>query len=422
MKLKTTDQHTIAQIMRVALLTFVMLAATRASAQSQEWTQWGGPSRNFKSEVKGLAATWPATGPKRLWNRELGEGYSGIAASSGALYTMYRKGGQEIVVALEADTGKTIWEYGYDSPFKNSYEEAGGGPYAMPLIIGDQLYAAGATGKLHCLDKKTGKVVWFHDLYKEFNGSRMDFGYSCNPFAYKNMIIMLVGGRGHSIMAFNQKDGGVVWQKQDFANGYSTPVLINVDGQDQIVAFMSKDVVGVDPNNGDLLWSHPHTTDNHFAISMPVWGEGNLLFASSSYGGGSRCLQLTRQDGKTNVKELWNNNRVRVHFSTIVRVGDYVYCSSGHSGPAFFTAINVKTGEVAWQDRTFAKASFLYVDGKFIIVDEDGHLGLATATPEGFKIISKVDLLKSNAWTVPSLVGTKLYVRDRKTIMALDLR
>jgi outer membrane protein assembly factor BamB len=236
------------------------------------------------------------------------------------------------------------------------------------------------------------------------------------------MIIMLVGGRGHSIMAFNQKDGKVVWQKQDFTNGYSTPVLINVDGQDQLVAFMDKQVAGVDPEKGDLLWSHPHTTDNQFAISMPVWGEGNLLFFSSSYGGGSRGLQLTRQDGKTSVKELWHNNRVRVHFGSIVRLGDYAYCSSGHSGPSFFTAINVKTGEIAWQDRTFAKASFLYADGKFILIDEDGRLGLATATPEGFKILAKVDLLKSNAWTVPSLVGSTLYVRDRKAIMALDLR
>ncbi len=113
---------------------------------------------------------------------------------------------------------------------------------------------------------------------------------------------------------------------------------------------------------------------------------------------------------------------MRVHFSDAIRIGDYVYCSSGHSGPAFFTALNVKTGEIAWQDRAFAKASFLYADGKFIIIDEDGRLGLATATPEGFKVISKVELLKSNAWTVPTLVGTKLYVRDRKTIMALDLR
>jgi outer membrane protein assembly factor BamB len=420
--LKPSAPRKSSTIIRVALFAFAMFAASHARAQSQDWAAWGGPHRNFKSDVKGIAASWPAGGPKRLWSRELGEGYSGIAASGGKLYTMYRKGGQEIVVAMAADTGKTLWEYGYESPFKNAYEEAGGGPYAMPLIIGDQLYAAGATGKLHCLDKNTGKVIWFHDLYKEFHATHMDFGYSCNPFAYKNTIIMLVGGRGHSIMAFNQKDGSVVWQKQDFANGYCTPVLINVDGQEQVVAFMAKDVVGVDPNNGDLLWTHPHSTEDSFAISMPVWGDGNLLLVSSSYNGGTRALQLARQDGKTNVKELWHNNRVRVHFGSIVRIGDYAYGSSGHSGPSFFTAINVKTGEIAWQDRAFAKASFLYVDGKFIIVDEDGALGLATATPEGFKVIAKADLLKSNAWTVPSLVGTSLYVRDRRTIMALDLR
>ncbi len=250
MKIKAREENL---IIRLSLLAFTLFAATLANAQSQDWPQWGGPQRNFKSDAKGLANSWPETGPRRLWNRELGEGYSAIAASGGNLYTMYRKGGQEIVVAIEADTGKTNWEYSYESPFKNSYEEAGGGPYAMPLIVGDQIYTAGATGKLNCLDKKTGKVVWSHDLYKEFNGSKMDFGYSCNPFAYKNLIIMLVGGRGHSIMAFNQKDGSVAWQKQDFANGYSTPVLINVDGQDQIVAFMSKDVVGVDPNNGESV-------------------------------------------------------------------------------------------------------------------------------------------------------------------------
>jgi outer membrane protein assembly factor BamB len=422
MKTKAAQRRKLARVISAPLLALLALVTAGGVAQSDDWSQWGGPHRDFKSDAKGLANSWPAAGPRRLWSRDLGEGYSGIAASGGKLFTMYRKSAQEVVVAIEADTGKTVWEYGYESPFRNSYEEAGGGPYAMPLVVGDQIYAAGATGKLHCLDKKTGKVVWFHDLYKEFNGTRMDFGYSCNPFAYKNTIIMLVGGRGHSIMAFNQKDGSVAWQKQDFANGYSTPVLINVDGQDQVVAFMAKDVVGVNPDNGDLLWTHPHSTESSFAISMPVWGEGNLLLFSSSYNGGSRCLQLSRQDGKTGVKELWHNNRVRVHFGSIVRVGDYAYCSSGHSGPAFFTAINVKTGEVAWQDRTFAKSSFLYADGKFIIVDEDGRLGLASATPEGFKVISKVDLLKSNAWTVPSLVGTKLYVRDRKTIMALDLQ
>jgi outer membrane protein assembly factor BamB len=132
-------------------------------------------------------------------------------------------------------------------------------------------------------------------------------------------------------------------------------------------------------------------------------------------------VTLTQTGGKTTVQELWSNNRLRVHHSTMVRVGDYIYGSSGDFGPAPLTAINVKTGEIKWQNRTFPKASFVYADGKFIIVDEDGGVSLALLSPEGVKILSKASLLSNNAWTAPSLAGTKLYIRDRKNIIALDV-
>ena|SRR5207302_6553610 len=102
-------------------------------------------------------------------------------------------------------------------------------------------------------------------------------------------------------------------------------------------------------------------------------------------------------------------------------IGDHIYGSSGDFGPAFFAAVDVKTGKVAWQDRSFSKASLLYGDGKLIILDEDGNLALATISTTGLKVLSKVELLERNAWTVPSLVGTRLYIRDRKAIMALQL-
>ena len=297
----------------------------------------------------------------------------------------------------------------------------GPGPDSMPVILGDRVYSVGVTSKVHCLDKKTGKPLWSHDLIKEFNATFLVYGYSCQPLPYKNSLILMVGGRGHALMAFDRNTGSVVWQKQDLANSNSSPVLINVDGQDQVVAFMASNIVGVDPNNGELLWSHPHSTQYGLAITMPVWGPDNLLFFSSSYDGGSPALHLTRSNNKTNVQELWHNNRVRIHFGSIIRIGDYVYGSSGHDGPCLMTAVEVKTGKVAWQTCDFAKASFILAEGKFIIVDEDGNLGLATPSPQGLTVHSKVALLSNNAWTIPTLVGTNLYVRDRKTIMALDV-
>jgi outer membrane protein assembly factor BamB len=395
-----------------------------------EWPQFGGPNRNFMVDSKGLAVTWPAEGPKRLWMRPLGEGYSGISVDQGTLYTMYRKGEQEVAIALDAATGKTRWEYAYNASFtSNLAMENGAGPHTTPLIMGNRVYTVGILALLNCFDKTTGKLVWSKDLYKDFPGSsRMDRGYSSSPMAYKNSIILTIGGAGHAVIALDPVDGHLLWGKNDFGNSPSSPTLINVSGQDQLVAFLDDGgsaahglIAGLDPNNGALLWTYPHKTSWGLNITLPVWGDDGILVMSSAYGSGARALKLTREGGKTTVKELWANNRMRVHHTTMVRVGEFIYASSGDFGPAPLTAIDVRTGEIKWQERTFPKASFVYADGKFFVVDEDGGVSLATFSPAGAKVISKFSLLEHNAWTAPTLVGTKLYVRDRKSIAALDV-
>ena len=407
------------QSRRIILAVFLLAMPLTAFGQSLDWAQWGGPHRDFTSDAKGLATNWPAAGPRRVWQRELGEGYSAIAVERGMLFTMYRRGDNEVVIALDAASGKTVWEYSYAAPFTPEYDMShGAGPHATPLVAGNFVFASGATGKFHCLDKKSGKVLWSHDLINEFHGTVRVNGYSCSPLAYKDKVVMMVGGPASSLVAFNQKDGSVAWKKHDFRNSTSSPILINVDGQDQLVAFMYGEVVGVDPAKGDLLWSHAHPVDFGLNTITPVWGPDNLLFISSGYNGGSRVIKLSRAGDKTTVEELWAHGLMRVHFSNAIRVGEVVYGSSGDFGPAPFTAVNVKTGKVLWRNRTFPRASFLLADGRFIILDEDGDLLLATPTAEGLTVTSKVALLNNNAWTIPSLAGTRLYLRDRKNIMA----
>lgn len=387
---------------------------------AQEWPQWGGPRRDFKLDVKGLAGSWPETGPRQLWKRDLGEGYSSIAAESGSLYTMYEKGEQEIVIALDAASGKTLWEYAYHAPITVNMSRAPG-PRATPLVTGNLLFTVGATGKLHCLDKRTGKLVWGHDLFTEFKGYVQDEYYSASPLAYKNTIIVPVGAAGGSIMAFNQKDGAVVWKNLDFKISYASPILIRVDGQEQVALVMEEDIIGINPGNGELLWSKPHKNRTKTNVSTPVWDEDQLLFCSSAYDSGSRALRLTRTGDKTNVEEVWFQRQMRVHMGNAIRIGEMVYGSSGDFGPTPFTAINVKTGQILWQDRNVSKVSFIYADGRFIMLGEDGDLILATPDTQGLKIHAKVSLLTKTAWTHPTLAGKKLYLRDRQTIMALNL-
>jgi len=121
------------------------------------------------------------------------------------------------------------------------------------------------------------------------------------------------------------------------------------------------------------------------------------------------------------VTQKWDSTRMRVHIGTVIRLGDYAYGSSGDFGPAFISAIDMKTGKIAWQDRSFARAQLLYADGKMVVLDEDGTLGLATVSPQGLKVLARASVLTNLAWTPPTLVGTSLYVRDRQTMAAFDL-
>jgi outer membrane protein assembly factor BamB len=392
-----------------------------------QWPQFGGPNRNFQVDAPPLASAWPAEGPKKLWTRELGAGFSGIAVSDGRLFTMYNRGGlgsngvEEVIVAIDQATGKTIWEYSYRALFKVD-ADVGPGPHATPLVDGDRVYTTGATGKFLCLDAKTGKVLWMHDLKVEYNSSPLIYGYASSPLLYKDKIILPVGGNGYALMAFDKTNGRPVWRSGSFTNAYSSPLAINVDGQDQIVVVMKQDIVAIDPNTSNLLWWRPQKAEYGLNVTMPVWGPDNLLFISSAYNGGSQVLRLHQSGGKTTIDQLWTSYKMHVHHSNVVRIGDMIVGSNGDFGPAPLTAVDVTTGKVLWQTRDFPKVNILVADHKAILLDEDGLLALATLSPDGCKVLSKAQLLDKLSWTAPALAGTKLYVRDKKEIAAFDLK
>jgi outer membrane protein assembly factor BamB len=400
-----------------------LVPAAPATLAQHDWTQWGGPHRNFQSSATGLSDQWPEDGPPVIWKRELGPGYSSILVEGDRIYTMYRKGEQECTVAMEADGGETVWEYCCDAPFiagKMSME-FGPGPHSTPLIVGDRMFTVGVTDKLHCLDKKTGKVLWKHDLAGEFDATILDRGYSASPIAYGDNVIVTVGGEGKSVMAFRQNDGSVAWKAQDFENSHCSPILIKFGGRDHLVVFMTQQIAGLDPTSGDLLWEHPHETQFGANISTPAWSGDGLIFMSSAYNGGSRMVRLIEDGGAFRTEEVWYNRRMQIHHGNVLRIGDVIYGSSGSFGPAFLIALDAQSGKRLWRERGFAKSTLLAADGKVILLDEDGQLALTRMSPEGLEVLSKVKLLERTSWTVPTLSDTTLYIRDKNVIMALNV-
>ncbi len=429
----------------IVLVTAVFLveaAGQTSDPVAGDWRQWGGPTRNFMSEAVGLADSWGEDGPSVVWTRPLGLGHSSIAVDGGVLYTMYRRGEEsagragrgnrgggveasEVVIAMGAATGETKWEYEYPSEPLNF--RFGAGPHSTPLVVGDLVFTVGTNKQVHALTKETGELVWSHDLVDEYGAPptlirpAVKAGYGGNPLAFEGTIILQAGGEGQAVMAFRQRDGALVWKNGDFLIANAAPILIDVDGQPQVVIVGGQTINGLDPATGEILWSHPHDTDGDMNNSMPLWGPDNVLFVSSAYNQGSRALRLTRQGVVTDVEELWFTGRMKLMFVNAIRVGDFVYGTDGGFGPAFLTALDINTGVAGWQERGFGRSSLVHADGKVFLLDEDGDLVLGRVSPTGFSTLGRAHIFDTTAWTVPTVVGTTLYARDREKIVALDV-
>jgi outer membrane protein assembly factor BamB len=370
------------------------------------------------------ATPWPPTGPPVLWRCPLGEGESEAVAFDGALYTMFRRDNREHVVAISQETGKPLWDQSCDAPhFKEIYKKHGEGPHAAPLVTDQHVITLGISGLLHCRARRDGRLLWSHDLMKDYGGMPAVCGYAAAPARFEDTVIVLAGGPDSAIVALRLSDGAEVWRKHTRPIAYATPILIDLDGQTQMVALLGEEVVGLNPRDGDLLWRHPHKTEYAVNASRPLWCDDHTLYVTSAYGVGTRALRLTREDSRTTVRELWHQRKMQVHFGTLHRIGDHLYGTSGDFGPAFLTCVDAKTGDIAWQERDCVKkAQCLHLDSdRLLMLDEEGNLVLASVSPQRVTVHARHRVSSDRTWTLPTLVGTMLFVRDNKELIALNV-
>jgi outer membrane protein assembly factor BamB len=365
---------------------------------------------------------WPDGGPRVVWRRPLGEGYSAISVVGETLVTMYRQNDAEIVVALDAETGRTRWEHRDAAPWLERMDVSQGpGPHATPLVHAGRVYAAGATGRLRALDARTGAHLWTRRLLEDLDGTVVTRGYASSPLAFGDLVIVQTGGEGHALTAFDQ-EGRVVWRGGTFHNAYSSPILARVDGEPQVIALGSGEIVAVDARTGVERWRHPHPHRFGENIPTPIWRDGRL-FTISYADGGSRMLAVERQGNAFQTRELWHHTRLRVYYTTAVWLDDVIIGSSGDAGPTVLTAVDAGSGDVLWQLRDVTRASIVGGPGRRLLLrDDEGRLVLAQASREGLTVEGRAEILGAGPPTPPTVRGTRVFVRDRREVMALDLR
>jgi outer membrane protein assembly factor BamB len=426
-----------------AILMLIPILLTGCHGGMKEsWPQWGGPDRNFVVSSRPLDLDWPESGPPLLWKRELGPGYGTIASDGQLLFTMYRdEADGERVLALDPRTGKTVWQYQYRCPLidesavevpKGEGEEPkkhdtrfGTPPQSTPLVVKNRVYTFGFCGRLMCFDAVSGRVQWQHDLYNDFGANFNRFGYSTSPVAYKDTIILPVGGKNadgkhNGIMAFDQNTGAVRWRSTTFDTVWSSPILVNLDGEDLLISYMEGQLLSISPATGALRWQYQAQGKFDESIITPIWCPDNRLFCR--LGGdetGATVMRFSRSDDGIKAERLWLTEKVQSSLANPVLIGDTFYGSGGRSG--MFSAWDLNTGEILWRERGYPRATVIAAGPHLLILDEKGLLTLATPDREKINVKGTCQVLEEPSWTSPTLLGSTLLMRDNKHIVAYDL-
>lgn len=409
------SSSTRAVVSLISALVLVAVVETEVTPRF-DWPQWRGPDRSGVSHETGLAGSWPSGGPRLAWRATgAGGGYSSMAVVDGRLYTLGSRGDTEFLVALDVATGEKLWEAANGPRLRN---DRGDGPRSTPTVDGGRVFVLGSRGDLSAFEVASGNRLWSKNVLSEFGGSNPTWGMSESPLVVGDRLIVNAGGRDASVVALRTTDGAVIWKTQSDGAGYSSAVLAEVGGFRQAVVFTSRRAIGVAVDDGRLLWEYAKVSNRVANVATPIV-RGDRVFVSSDYGTGGALLSLARRGDGMEATEQWFSRNMRNHHSSSVLVGDLLYGFSS----AILTAMRFDTGEVVWRDRSVGKGSLVAADGRLYLFGENGTVGLADATPEGYRERGRfrIDTGALPTWSHPVVANGRLYLRDQDTIYAYDV-
>jgi outer membrane protein assembly factor BamB len=397
-----------------------------AAAEANDWPQFRGPQRTALSEETGLLKQWPEGGPPLVWQvNDIGSGYSAPVVVGDRIYLLGNTGlDNEFVQARSVKDGAQIWEQRIGKVGNPDQRPPYPGARSTPTLDGDRLYALGSDGDLVCLETATGAPVWVRNVRTQFGGKPGVWAYSESPLVDGDVVVVTPGGADATMLALNKRNGDIVW-KAPFAEadeaGYASAVVAQIGGVKQYVQFLSKGLVGVDAETGNLLWRYDHTAKNSPGnIPTPVVG-GDMIYSAAGRTGGG-LVRIKAEGGAFTPEEVYFDGNLPKAIGGTVLVGDYLYGTS-----EALMCIDFKTGESKWKERSLGAASVCYADGCLYLHGENGDVALVEATPDGYRERGRFtppdppDRGSSKAWSYPAVADGRLYIVDNGTMWCFDV-
>ena len=407
---------------RVLLIGF-LLAGTLVYSNNDDWPQYRGPNRDGISAAKGLAASWPAEGPKELWRVPIGIGFSSISVVDGQLFTMYTEEGIERLGCFDAATGKKKWSQEIGRNFEDSF---GDGPRSGPTVDGSVVYALGSYGDLIAVNVKDGTLAWRVSFEERYQGKAGRWGYSASPLVDGNRLLVEAGGgEGKGVAALNKQSGETLWTVYNGHMGYSSPIVAEIHGVRQYIFLATNPAAqeGAPPTQtaigistqGTVLWRHDVPG---FIVAMPVFVGPDKVFVSASNDDGARLLQIEKGADGFSAKELWQSRFMKNHFNSSIVVDGHVYGFSN----ATLTCMDLESGERKWVKRGLGKGSLIQFQDRMLALSDKGKLTMFALSPEGYQEVAAVQPLKGKSWTMPTIAAGKLYLRNQTEMLCMDLK
>jgi outer membrane protein assembly factor BamB len=389
-----------------------------------EWPQWRGPNRDGLVGGVNAPAAWPKE-LKQNWRVTVGIGHSSPVVSNGVVYQFARQGEDEVLVALDASTGKELWRSAA-TPAPYTVNPAasghGKGPKSTPTVANGRVYTLGIAGLLSAHDAKTGRLVWRKDFSKQFPVTSPLYGTSMSPVVVGDLLIAHVGGHDKgALTAFDAATGAVKWSYDADGPAYASPVLLTVGGERQVVAFTQKELVSVSAATGGLLWKLPAKTEYDTNCNTPVVYKDTFIVTLE--GQGLVAFRPVREGGRWAAREVWRNEENELYMNTPVLHGSTLYGLSMRKKGQFF-ALDAATGKTLWQGpgRMGENASIINVAGTLLALTNDAVLYVLPASASSFAPAAQYTVATSQTWAHPVFLGETILIKDETTLASLSLK
>jgi outer membrane protein assembly factor BamB len=384
-----------------------------------DWPGYRGPNRDGTVSNVSIRTDWKKHAPELIWRRRVGPGWSSMVVVDGRLFTQEQREGRESVVCYDAATGAERWSHGDDVRFFE--ETAGPGPRATPCFSGGRVYSVGCTGVFNCLDAATGKKLWWRDLCAEAGAAIPHWGFTSSPLAVGDLVVVFAGGpSAKNLLAYRARSGELAWSAATGETSYASPQPATLGGKPQILMLTNHGLTSVDTESGALLWEHalPLPPSAPRSTQPQALGGKTVLFASEG-DLGSALLDVRRNGTAWSVSQRWATKALKPAFNDSVVSGGFVFGFDGR----IFGCIDLETGNRLWKDGRYGEGQVLFLADQslLLVVSETGEVILLRANPERKEELGRFQALQGRTWNHPTLVGSRLYVRNADEMACYDV-